>query len=221
MITIIVKLYYTMDLLNAICDMTTEPKTKDKKAFSYNSELFIDLLNKYDNIDNKYLNKCLYFACIYGDYNAMRAIIDKGADVDFRYPDGTSPLLIICTLSYGIEYIHLLMLYGANVNCEDYEGFTPLFKAIECGNYNIVEYLIQNGANVNKINDFNQTILVCACKSYMFTSNEKIIYLIINLESFNIKTLYSCISIFHETAIKYLESYNKKTLIEIIKCRIV
>jgi ankyrin repeat protein len=53
--------------------------------------------------------------------------------------------------------------------------YSPLFMACKGGNENLVKYLVELGADVNKENKFNETPLYCACRK----GNEKIVkYLI-------------------------------------------
>jgi len=55
--------------------------------------------------------------------------------------------------------------HGADVNKEDQDGETPLFKACSIGNEAIVKYLIKCGVDVNKRNRYNETPYTEACRS--------------------------------------------------------
>ncbi|XP_015271851.1 PREDICTED: protein phosphatase 1 regulatory subunit 12B-like [Gekko japonicus] len=52
----------------------------------------------------------------------------------------------------GAEMEKFLVEYGANVNQQDNEGWTPLHAVASCGYLNIAEYLISRGANVAAVN---------------------------------------------------------------------
>lgn len=56
----------------------------------------------------------------------------------------------------------LLLEFGANVNAEDSEKWTPLHAAATCGNLNLVRILIQRGANLLAVNgDGNMPYDIC------------------------------------------------------------
>ena len=88
------------------------------------------------------------------------------------------------TLNYAIRrksfnLVKLLIDNGVDVNGKDVQGKTALYHALELEKrkINIVEYLIEHGANVNEIiNDENETILFSA----VIRSNDAIIKLLID-----------------------------------------
>ena len=57
------------------------------------------------------------------------------------------------------EAIKLLKRYGANINYLYTDKLTPLFIAVIIGNTKLVKLLINNGANINITNQFNETLL--------------------------------------------------------------
>ncbi|KAH0618976.1 hypothetical protein JD844_018562 [Phrynosoma platyrhinos] len=52
----------------------------------------------------------------------------------------------------NLDMVKFLVEYGANVNQQDNEGWTPLHAVASCGYLNIAEYLINHGANVAAVN---------------------------------------------------------------------
>ncbi|KAG4097313.1 ankyrin repeat-containing domain protein [Neocallimastix lanati (nom. inval.)] len=68
--------------------------------------------------------------------------------------DGETPLF------YGCEIEH-----GADINKENEDSKTPLFKAIESGNKELIEYLTEHGADINKENEDGKTPLFYVCES--------------------------------------------------------
>lgn len=57
--------------------------------------------------------------------------------------------------------LKLLIDYNFNVNYEYNYGYTPLLKAIK-GNYEIIKVLLDNGADINHINEFGRNaIIIC------------------------------------------------------------
>jgi len=59
------------------------------------------------------------------------------------------PILKNVVLSGNKMILHELIKLGANVNCEDNIGFTPLHYAIRERNLNIIKLLIKYGADIN------------------------------------------------------------------------
>ena len=59
------------------------------------------------------------------------------------------------------------MEHGADINKEDANGKTPLYRTCERGKLNRVKYLnlISKGANINKENRFGETPLFGACST--------------------------------------------------------
>lgn len=56
----------------------------------------------------------------------------------------------------------LLIEFGANVNAEDSEKWTPLHAAATCGHLLLVKYLIARGANLLAVNaDGNMPYDIC------------------------------------------------------------
>jgi len=55
-----------------------------------------------------------------------------------------------------------LIAAGAAVNATNKEGYTPLHRAAQLGDAELVELLLGAGANVNAVNNFNTTPLMIA-----------------------------------------------------------
>ncbi|ODM97851.1 Protein phosphatase 1 regulatory inhibitor subunit 16B [Orchesella cincta] len=62
-------------------------------------------------------------------------------------PDSNS-----CCIDDNEEMMKILLDYGANVNAEDSEKWTPLHAAATCGHLHLVQYLIAKGANLLAVN---------------------------------------------------------------------
>ena len=60
-----------------------------------------------------------------------------------------NPLHIASGIINEPEIVDLLVMYGANVNAQDAEGFTPLHMAAIHGNLKIVKKLVDLEADVN------------------------------------------------------------------------
>ena len=51
--------------------------------------------------------------------------------------------------SGDLETISRLIVKGLNINDADYDGRTPLHLACQAGHAEVVQFLLENGANVN------------------------------------------------------------------------
>ena len=58
------------------------------------------------------------------------------------------------------KIVKCLVNAGANVNGKNVNGHTPLMFAVYHSNINIVSFLIENGAYVNAINNYNYSPLI-------------------------------------------------------------
>lgn len=80
---------------------------------------------------------------------------------------------------------------GANVNYVEFNSkYTPLFNASCIGDYKVVKLLIDNGANVNHINDIGCTALSIACQ-YGYSDVVKILLEHIETPLINYKNVLS------------------------------
>lgn len=128
------------------------------------------LVNKFDNkIDREVKmlsNQDLLQPCVYGRLFEVHKLLNYGAKPTPVWEEGkiiTSPLLESAThcgdwgyigdyrktnLHYNI--INLLISANANVNESDYLGNTPLSHALQAKNFEVVNLLLENGAEITK-----------------------------------------------------------------------
>ena len=102
-----------------------------------------------------YARSALHFACVRMYDEMAKLLLDSGADPDLRYPDGSSLLLRLVTLTCDSQadytpYITLLLDRGANVNLA-YErtGQTALMIAGSSANIDMVKLLLDHDADPN------------------------------------------------------------------------
>jgi Ankyrin repeats (3 copies) len=92
------------------------------------------------------INDDLLAATRKGDLPAVKALLDKGADVNAKSPYGSTPLFFACDRGHT-EIIKLLLDRGADVNVEDtFYHATALTWAIEKKRIEIVKILLDHGA---------------------------------------------------------------------------
>jgi ankyrin repeat protein len=153
-------------------------------AMRYNKyELFNILLKHNIEINNHKTRQdwpALLFACCYGKTRFVKMLIESGnVDVnECNISSGVSPLLSGC---YKLEIVKILIANGADVNCADKEGVTPLLWVLEedwsdmneCNA--IVAMLIIAGADVNIVSDVGTTPLYFAVKQRNMTAFQLLI----------------------------------------------
>ena len=67
------------------------------------------------------------------------------------------------------NYVPWVFATGADINCPDNNGWSPIFHSVFFHHIDMVQFLILNGANVNCLNDFDESPLHIACSVEMPT----------------------------------------------------
>ena len=98
------------------------------------------------------------------DTAAVRALLQKKADVNATEPDGTTALLW-ASYKDDVEIADLLIRAGANVNAANDLGATPLWTAGQNGSAAMVRRLLQAGANPNAALLSGESTLMVASRS--------------------------------------------------------
>jgi ankyrin repeat protein len=70
----------------------------------------------------------LHYAVSYGQANAVKLLLDKGADADARNHWQQTPLHVAASLG-NIEVVRVLVVGGADLNSQGSGGYTPLDEA--------------------------------------------------------------------------------------------
>lgn len=84
-----------------------------------------------------------------GNIETVRALLDKGADVNARH-DGWTPLMAAADQGQ-LEVARLLLSKGADVNAKTEDGYVALVNAIESSRLEMVKLLLDHGADPNII----------------------------------------------------------------------
>ena len=105
----------------------------------------------------------LHKACYVGNLEAVKYLVEKGADIHAKDKDSKTPLH--CTCQKGdLEVVKYLVEKGADINAKSNFDNTPLIYACQKGHLKLVKYLVEKGADINaKINSGN-TPLHYACQ---------------------------------------------------------
>ena len=111
-----------------------------------------------DKVCTSEQHTALMKASIHGNYQCVNVLLQSGADVNYttRFNRTALSETVLKGVKNRWKCIELLVEAGAdvtkaNVNAEDYHGFTPIMKAAKDGDVNLMKFLIEAGAAVNLI----------------------------------------------------------------------
>jgi uncharacterized protein len=97
-----------------------------------------------------------------GNLQAVRRLIDEGADVNHANRYGVAPLMVACLRNWS-DIAKLLLESGADTECRDaFFGCTPLIFASLSGGSDCLKLLLKRGANVNAADSLRRTPLLAA-----------------------------------------------------------
>ncbi len=90
----------------------------------------------------------MWLAASQGDAATVRVLLDGGADANEALPLGRRPLMLAAR-SGSVEAVRALLDRGANPNArEDARGTTALMQAADQGHADVIEILVEHGADV-------------------------------------------------------------------------
>lgn len=108
----------------------------------------------------------LHLAAFFGQINAARALIEKGAEVDAR-SDNTQRNCPLHSAAAGRHFAicELLISSGADVDATQAGGFTPLMAAAQHGDQGLVDLFLRRGADRSLRNDAGKTASALAAEA--------------------------------------------------------
>ena len=74
----------------------------------------------------------LYVSCKNGHVDAVRLLLDRGADVDRAHQDGSTPTFIACGNGH-VDALRLVLARGSNVELAMHDGRSPFYVACQEG----------------------------------------------------------------------------------------
>ena len=87
-----------------------------------------------------------------GDLSTIEFLVEK-EHVDLNYDGESYNPMLTAARCRQLDIVKYLVEHGANVNCKNYQGNTPLHFAAERElREDIVKYLIEQGADLNVVN---------------------------------------------------------------------
>ncbi|XP_070694447.1 BRCA1-associated RING domain protein 1 [Pempheris klunzingeri] len=93
----------------------------------------------------------LHLAAIKGDVEAVKELLDQGADPNLKDNAGWTPLHEACNLGH-LAVVEVLLSRGVLLNTPGYENDSPLHDAVRNGHPAIVKLLLQFGASQKVLN---------------------------------------------------------------------
>jgi len=98
--------------------------------------------------------QAIHSAALNDDLEAMKLLLEKGADVNQVNEYGLTPLIFATAPDVSEEMVKLLLEKGADPNKGDYKGRTSLHWAVEQNHMdNKIKLLLEAGADPNKANN--------------------------------------------------------------------
>jgi len=120
--------------------------------------IMLSCCSKPDKIE---ISRKLATAVSQNDIATVNKLISKGADINSRFSEGSTPLA--SAASYGFDLIaQILIQRKADLNAACSDGSTPLMLAATKGHTATVALLVDSGADINKIDNSNKTALMLA-----------------------------------------------------------
>lgn len=107
------------------------------------------------NMKNRFSLTALIAAVIINDENAVKLLLDNGADINVVYSVNNSTPLMLAVKNNNRNIIRMLKEKSIDLNFKDSYGNTALLEAISVGfiDFQIIEFLILNTEQINVFNN--------------------------------------------------------------------
>ncbi len=151
-------------------------QTKNPFTGKLNWLCFISLLNAelgvIDDIFDKGYQECfslniyngmpyIHFITENGKMDALRLLLNKGLDVNYRSDSTLTPLIIAC-IRDNIDMVALLIAHKADVDMITSDGKSAVAICFEKGHNNILKMLLHHSNTVDL-----KTVVVCGCQDIL------------------------------------------------------
>lgn len=108
-------------------------------------------------------NSEFHSACIRGDLEAAERHLAEGADINVTRSD--MPALLMAASEQHWHVVRALVEKGAEVNCKNRHGWTPIHIVAQHGHEDLVQLMIDNAALFNRKDNHGETPLYVAAKA--------------------------------------------------------
>lgn len=109
------------------------------------------LLKRGSRVDVRTRNFCslVFNACANGYLAGVKLLVESGADISARSPDGCTCLLVAAKNQHLEVVSYLLALETCNVNETTTDGYSVLHYISLLDNPSVMSSIIEKGANIN------------------------------------------------------------------------
>ncbi|CAF3593666.1 unnamed protein product [Rotaria socialis] len=178
-----------LDIVTLLCnhgaklDDQKSPSYVTAAAFYGHNEILEKIIllgldiNEFDQNDDGVIFNPIYACCHCGSVECLQLLLEAKAKIDWKTSQGTNPLHAACySDKCSVKLVELLCQYGDfDINeCTD-SGETPLLMAIERNDYDLVDYLLRQGALPDRPNHDECYPIHLAC----FNGHANILYLLL------------------------------------------
>lgn len=153
------KMEDTQNLINFMFQLVLQTKTYPEL-----NNFIVNFKHIINEKDNRGMTPLMYVCECY-NFETIKTLIQHGANINLGHNNYT-PLVIACNTK-NVALVHFLIKNGANIHAKGEYGYDALSIADYDGtedSLNIIQLLLDHGANINTINKDGDTPLILAAK---------------------------------------------------------